>query len=65
MPGEKIPPIQGNDKEENRARQRRKIEINELSGRVCYFSLAGNLALEAFSQIRYSTFRDEIGRAHV
>ena len=59
MPGEKIPPIQGNDKEENRARQRRKIEINELSGRVCYFSLAGNLALEAFSQIRYSTFRDE------
>ena len=41
MPGEKIPPIQGNDKEENRARQRRKIEINELSGRVCYFSLAG------------------------
>lgn len=59
MPGEKVPPKQGNDKEETKSEQRKIIEIDELSERVCYFSLAGNLALEAFSQIKYSTFRNE------
>lgn len=59
MPGERVLSTQDNDKEEIKLNQKKKVEIDELSDRVCYFSLAGNLALEAFNQIKYSTFSDE------
>lgn len=32
------------------------LSVDELDGRVCYFSLSGNLALQAFEDIRLSTF---------
>lgn len=35
------------------------ISISSLTGRVCYFSLAGDLALNAFSNIKFSTFTKE------
>lgn len=33
------------------------IDVNEIAGRVCYFSLSGDLALKAFEEIKLSTFR--------
>lgn len=54
MPGEKIrleekqTGSQGTEKE--------AVDINKMEGRVCYFSLAGDLALNTFSDNKLSTF---------
>lgn len=44
---------------ENEENKMKTIRINELLGRVCYFSLSGDLALEAFSRIKFSSFNEE------
>lgn len=38
-------------------RSQKYIDVNSLKGRVCYFSLSGDLALKAFEEIKFSTFR--------
>lgn len=38
---------------------RKEINVDELQGRVCYFSLSGDLALKAFEDIRLSTYKKE------
>lgn len=59
MPGEIVQQtIDGNKSDEKKI-----IGIDELSERVCYFSLAGNLALDAFCKIKYSTFTKEKRRS--
>lgn len=46
------------DEEQVRSQENeiQSVEINKLAGRICYFSLAGDLALDAFSTINFSTF---------
>ena len=44
------------DQIEGQGKEIQSVEINRLSGRVCYFSLSGDLALNAFSNIKFSTF---------
>lgn len=59
MPREKIISEIENRETENENGLKQVINIDDLSERVCYFSLAGNLALQAFSDIKYSTFKRE------
>ena len=44
-----------NDKEIN-IPKKQDINVDDLTGRVCYFSLTGDQALEAFEKIKVSTF---------
>ena len=37
--------------------EQKSINVNALKGRVCYFSLTGNLALNAFDEIKFSTHK--------
>ena len=63
MPGERVSTIIDNSRVEKKLGKKKTIEIDGLSERVCYFSLAGNLALDAFSKIKYSTFTKERRRS--
>ena len=64
MPGEKVPKeniipcLESN----NQNKEKQSISIDDLNGRVCYFSLSGDLALKAFYNIKFSTFKKDNGR---
>lgn len=34
------------------------VNIDDLEGRICYFSLAGDLAIKAFENLKFSTFNE-------
>lgn len=39
--------------------EQKPINVNVLKGRVCYFSLTGDLALKAFEEIKFSTHKSQ------
>lgn len=61
MPGEEIVQNKGISHQEIERREpdampKQIINVDNLNGRVCYFSLSGNLALQAYEDINFSTF---------
>lgn len=44
---------------------KKEMSVKNLSGRVCYFSLTGDLALEAYAEGNYSTYSEEKKRINV
>ena len=61
MPGEEIVITEGTSQQEKEqcvsdAVSKQTISVDKLRGRVCYFSLSGNLALQAYENINFSTF---------
>lgn len=59
MPGVKVPPDPSIDMKDTDDKDIRTMNIDQLETRSCYFSLSGDLALKAFSNIKFSTFKKE------
>lgn len=64
MPGEKVPKekVNLNSESSGQSKEKESISIDAFNNRVCYFSLSGDLALKAFYNIRFSTFKADNGR---
>ena len=57
MPGETLKKAEVTTSESKaKPSAKKEINVNDLEGRVCYFSLSGNLALQAFESMNFSTF---------
>lgn len=59
MPGEKIKSYVESSDASGIHKEKKIVNIDEIKERVCYFSLSGDLALNAFGNIRFSTFTKE------
>lgn len=63
MPGESAPQYHDDEMNTtNKSLTKESISVDNISGRICYFSLTGNLALKAFEDIRFSTFTKDVKR---
>lgn len=62
MPTVNVPEKETKVQKSNQITQKQKISVDRLEGRICYFSLTGDLAIKAFETIKLSTFQTDTKR---
>ena len=62
MPTVNVPEKETKVQKSNQITQKHKISVDRLEGRICYFSLTGDLAIKAFETIKLSTFQTDTKR---